>query len=61
MKVDSYKNLGYVQQSAYTRTQNAANPNFSCSLTGITPEIASDTDKLVEFLLKNKNLSKTSV
>ena len=54
MKVDSYKNLGYVQQSAYTRTQNAANPNFSGSLTGITPEIASDTDKLVEFLLKNK-------
>ena len=54
MKVDSYNNLGYVQQSAYTRTQNAGNPNFRGSLTGITPEIASDTDKLVEFLLKNK-------
>ena len=56
MKVDSYKNLGYVHQSAYTRTQNAANPNFRGSLTGITPEIASDTDKLVEFLLDRKSV-----
>lgn len=54
MKVDSYNNLGYVKPGAYTRTQKAANPNFRGSLTGITPEIASDTDKLVEFLLKNK-------
>lgn len=55
MKVEnSYNSLGYVNASAYNRTKKATNPNFKGSLSGITPEIAADTDKTVEFLLKNK-------
>lgn len=54
MKVDSSNNLVYVRPNAYGSIKKRSNPNFRGSLDGVTKEMASDTDKLVEHLLKNK-------
>lgn len=56
MKVEnSYNSLGYVRSNAYNHTQRSvANPNFKGNISSISQEAASDIDKLVEALLKDK-------
>lgn len=53
MKVENYS-YSYVRSGAYNRPQQSVSPHFKGNISSINKETASDIDKLVEALLKDK-------